>query len=309
MTWSASSRSVLLLLLLLLCPFLLSIAQGSFSQVTAILSTQPCAVLPLSLHQGELHVSKLFHHPSILPYKSVFIAENELWVVAPFMAYGEETRPMARGARGRSQCSPAPVGCAFRVGQRFNLHPFLRRNERVGHCVYYPRCPQSSGVHPPHGIRAPVRRACVVPGHCRRTVDSRDQKTAARVCVPRLTGAARRSVKASHVLISADGQVCVSGLRSIFSLIRHGQRARVVHDFPRYSVKVLPWLSPEVLQQVFRTPAPPRVSRNEGGTSGNVSPLRTSRVTTLAQTFTASELQPASWPTDTCPSRTCQPRR
>lgn len=43
-------------------------------------------------HQGELHVSKLFHHPSILPYKSVFIAENELWVITPFMAYGEETR-------------------------------------------------------------------------------------------------------------------------------------------------------------------------------------------------------------------------
>lgn len=41
-------------------------------------------------HQGELHVSKLFHHPSILPYKSVFIAENELWVITPFMAYGEE---------------------------------------------------------------------------------------------------------------------------------------------------------------------------------------------------------------------------
>nr|XP_015217352.1 PREDICTED: STE20-related kinase adapter protein alpha [Lepisosteus oculatus] len=62
-------------------------------------------------------------------------------------------------------------------------------------------------------------------------------------------GYVHRSVKASHVLISADGQVFLSGLRSIFSLIRHGQRARVVHDFPQYSVKVLPWLSPEVLQQ------------------------------------------------------------
>lgn len=37
-------------------------------------------------------MSKLFHHPSILPYKSVFIAENELWVITPFMAYGEEIR-------------------------------------------------------------------------------------------------------------------------------------------------------------------------------------------------------------------------
>lgn len=59
-----------------------------------------------------------------------------------------------------------------------------------------------------------------------------------------------RSVKASHVLICADGQVYLSGLRSIFSLIRNGQRARVVHDFPQYSINVLPWLSPEVLQQV-----------------------------------------------------------
>ena len=71
-----------------------------------------------------------------------------------------------------------------------------------------------------------------------------------------------RSVKASHVLIAADGQVCMSGLRSIFSLIRHGQRAKVVHDFPPYSVKVLPWLSPEVLQQVMgdRLPSPCTVS-------------------------------------------------
>lgn len=43
-----------------------------------------------SLPQGELHVSKLFHHTSILPYKSVFIAENELWVITPFMAFGKK---------------------------------------------------------------------------------------------------------------------------------------------------------------------------------------------------------------------------
>lgn len=45
----------------------------------------------LLLSQGELHVSRLFHHPSILPYKSVFIAENELWVISPFMAYGKNS--------------------------------------------------------------------------------------------------------------------------------------------------------------------------------------------------------------------------
>lgn len=54
----------------------------------------PCSlnlyVTWFSASQGELHVSKLFHHPSILPYKSVFIAENELWVITPFMAYGKK---------------------------------------------------------------------------------------------------------------------------------------------------------------------------------------------------------------------------
>lgn len=43
-------------------------------------------------------------------------------------------------------------------------------------------------------------------------------------------------------------------------MISHGQRQRVVHDFPKYSIKVLPWLSPEVLQQVgaldLRSPRP-----------------------------------------------------
>uniref|UniRef100_A0A3Q3JBV3 STE20-related kinase adapter protein alpha n=1 Tax=Monopterus albus TaxID=43700 RepID=A0A3Q3JBV3_MONAL len=136
--------------------------------------------------QGELHVSKLFHHPSILPYKSVFIAENELWVITPFMAYGS-ARDLI--------CTHFTDGMV-ELTIAYILLGMLKALEYIHHMGY---------VH--------------------------------------------RSVKASHVLISADGQVCMSGLRSIFSLIRHGQRAKVVHDFPQYGVKVLPWLSPEVLQQ------------------------------------------------------------
>ncbi|XP_034046470.1 STE20-related kinase adapter protein alpha isoform X3 [Thalassophryne amazonica] len=136
--------------------------------------------------QGELHVSKLFHHPSILPYKSIFIAENELWVITPFMAYGSARDLIcSHFTDGMSEMTIAYI-----------LLGMLKALQYIHHMGY---------VH--------------------------------------------RSVKASHVLISADGQVCMSGLRSIFSLIRHGQRAKVVHDFPQYSVKVLPWLSPEVLQQ------------------------------------------------------------
>ncbi|KTF84644.1 hypothetical protein cypCar_00027243 [Cyprinus carpio] len=138
--------------------------------------------------QGELHVSKLFHHPCILPYKSVFIAENELWVITPFMAYGSARDLLSTHfTDGLSEQTIAYI-----------LLGVLRALEYIHQMGY---------VH--------------------------------------------RSVKASHILISADGQVYLSGLRSIFSLIRHGQRARVVHDFPQYSVKVLPWLSPEVLQQML----------------------------------------------------------
>ncbi|KAM9779674.1 STE20-related kinase adapter protein alpha isoform 2-T2 [Neosynchiropus ocellatus] len=136
--------------------------------------------------QAELQVSKLFHHHSILPYKTVFIAKNELWVITPFMAYGS-ARDLI--------CSHFPDGMN-ELTIAYILLGMLRALEYIHHMGY---------VH--------------------------------------------RSVKASHVLISADGQVCMSGLRSIFSLIRHGQRAKVVHDFPQYAVKVLPWLSPEVLQQ------------------------------------------------------------
>ncbi|KAB0395062.1 hypothetical protein E2I00_020045 [Balaenoptera physalus] len=32
-------------------------------------------------------------------------------------------------------------------------------------------------------------------------------------------------------------------------MISHGQQQRVVHNFTKYNIKVLPWLSPEVLQQ------------------------------------------------------------
>ncbi|XP_037332815.1 STE20-related kinase adapter protein alpha isoform X1 [Pungitius pungitius] len=136
--------------------------------------------------QSELHVSKLFHHSSIVPFKSVFIAENELWVISPFMAYGSARDLICTHfADGMTELTIAYI-----------LLGMLKALEYIHRMGY---------VH--------------------------------------------RSVKASHVLISADGQIYMSGLRSIFSLIRHGQRARVVHDFPQYSVKVLPWLSPEVLQQ------------------------------------------------------------
>uniref|UniRef100_A0A8C9HGP3 Protein kinase domain-containing protein n=1 Tax=Piliocolobus tephrosceles TaxID=591936 RepID=A0A8C9HGP3_9PRIM len=62
-------------------------------------------------------------------------------------------------------------------------------------------------------------------------------------------GCIHRSSKASHILISDDGLVTLSGLSHLHSLVKHGQRHRAVYDFPQFSTSVQPWLSPELLRQ------------------------------------------------------------
>uniref|UniRef100_A0A2K6M423 STE20 related adaptor beta n=1 Tax=Rhinopithecus bieti TaxID=61621 RepID=A0A2K6M423_RHIBE len=57
------------------------------------------------------------------------------------------------------------------------------------------------------------------------------------------------SIKASHILISGDGLVTLSGLSHLHSLVKHGQRHTAVYDFPQFSTSVQPWLSPELLRQ------------------------------------------------------------
>lgn len=62
-------------------------------------------------------------------------------------------------------------------------------------------------------------------------------------------GYIHRSIKASHILISGDGLVTLSGLSHLHSLVKHGQRHTAVYDFPQFSTSVQPWLSPELLRQ------------------------------------------------------------
>ncbi|XP_051870963.1 STE20-related kinase adapter protein alpha isoform X2 [Pristis pectinata] len=62
-------------------------------------------------------------------------------------------------------------------------------------------------------------------------------------------GCIHRSVRPSHILISGEGHIYLSGLHGLCNMITDGQRLRVVYDFPEFSASILPWLSPEVLQQ------------------------------------------------------------
>lgn len=59
-----------------------------------------------------------------------------------------------------------------------------------------------------------------------------------------------RGVRASHVLISAAGRVCLSGMRSACFLVQQGEWRRCMFEYPQNPQKMLCWLSPEILEQV-----------------------------------------------------------
>lgn len=61
-----------------------------------------------------------------------------------------------------------------------------------------------------------------------------------------------RAVKASHVLVSSDGRVCLSGLRYCYSMWNGYNRVKALHNFPAHAVAVLPWIAPEILDQVYK---------------------------------------------------------
>jgi hypothetical protein len=59
-----------------------------------------------------------------------------------------------------------------------------------------------------------------------------------------------RGIKASHILLSADGYVTLTGIRNAYSMIKNGHRLRSVHEYPITCVSMLKWFSPEILSQV-----------------------------------------------------------
>ncbi|XP_047136391.1 STE20-related kinase adapter protein alpha isoform X2 [Hydra vulgaris] len=59
-------------------------------------------------------------------------------------------------------------------------------------------------------------------------------------------GIIHRAVKASHILLNSCGNVCLSGLSYSLLLPKENQ---IAYDYPKHAVQMLPWVSPEILQQ------------------------------------------------------------
>ena len=68
-------------------------------------------------------------------------------------------------------------------------------------------------------------------------------------------------------MVSADGMVCLSGLRKSIMLPQKRDKPQIAHHFPSHAVAVLPWMAPEILQQV-------RAQRERGRVSPPLTALK-----------------------------------
>lgn len=62
-------------------------------------------------------------------------------------------------------------------------------------------------------------------------------------------GFIHRAVNASHILMSSDGRVCLTGMKYSVNVIKDGRWRLTLHDYPNNAHKNLNWFSPEILEQ------------------------------------------------------------
>lgn len=224
---------------------LLQLLVGSRSSSSTVSVSQvPHSDLCLET-QNEVLLSRLFRHPNLLTSRLVFSSCCQLWVLAPLMAYGQPppNLPASGGTQWcASHCIVSSLAFSRRLRRQLTEDLFPGRNERIPDSVPAVRRFESIGIPPSNGLRAPVceeDRMQIWPSVVETSVIS--------ACLLR-SGCS--GVKASHILLSGEGRVYLSGLHSVYSMMREGRRMRVVFDMPHHSPALLPWLSPELLRQV-----------------------------------------------------------
>lgn len=62
-------------------------------------------------------------------------------------------------------------------------------------------------------------------------------------------GFIHRAINGSHILVSSDGRVCLTGMGYSTNLIKDGRCRLVLHDYPSNAHNNLSWFSPEILEQ------------------------------------------------------------
>lgn len=59
-----------------------------------------------------------------------------------------------------------------------------------------------------------------------------------------------RAIRASHILVTANGKSMITGFRYSVHMVEGGKRKKCIHCFPTSAAVNLNWLSPELLEQV-----------------------------------------------------------
>ncbi|XP_056884559.1 STE20-related kinase adapter protein beta isoform X2 [Takifugu flavidus] len=193
-------------------------------QLVAIKQTNldDCTEEELLQLMNEVLLSRLFRHPNLLTSRLVFSSCCQLWVLTPLMAYGQ----------------PILSLCFSSI----NLGNLLELNDV--------RLITSS---PPllslKGSADSLLRTYFPDGMSESLIAYLLYGVLKALEYLHRMGYVHRGVKASHILLSGEGRVYLSGLHSVYSMMREGKRMRVVFDMPHHSPALLPWLSPELLRQ------------------------------------------------------------